>query len=345
MGNKDIIISEKQATSSEILLYQTEDGKSKIEVRLEDGTVWLSQKMLAELFQVTVPTINEHIGNIFKEGELNKNSVIRKFRITASDNKNYMTNFYNLDMVMSVGYRVRSLRGTQFRQWATERLREYMIKGFVLDDERLKEGHDFAGDYFDELLERIRDIRASEKRFYQKIRDIYKLAIDYDPKAEETQDFFKIVQNKLHWAITGKTAAELITERADADKPNMGLTSWKGAKVRKSDVTIGKNYLRENEIRQLNRIVTMYLDYAEMQAEQRQPVYMRQWKEKLDAFLKFNEKDILKNAGKVSVEIAKKLAVTEYEKFNLKRLEYDKQKDDKEFEQIARQVEKNKKST
>ncbi|QTA84530.1 virulence RhuM family protein [Desulfonema magnum] len=345
MDNKDIIISEKQATSSEILLYQTEDGKSKIEVRLEEETVWLSQKMLAELFQVTVPTISEHIGNIFKEGELNKNSVIRKFRITASDNKKYMTNFYNLDMIMSVGYRVRSLRGTQFRQWATERLREYMIKGFVLDDERLKEGQSFAGDYFDELLERIRDIRASEKRFYQKIRDIYKLAIDYDSKAEETQEFFKIVQNKLHWAITGKTAAELIAERADADKPNMGLTSWKGAKLRKSDVTIGKNYLRENEIRQLNRIVTMYLDYAEMQAEQRQPVYMRQWKEKLDAFLKFNEKDILKNAGKVSMEIAKNLAVTEYEKFNLKRLEYDKQKDDKEFEQIARQLEKNKNST
>ncbi|MDM8549627.1 virulence RhuM family protein [Desulfobacterales bacterium HSG2] len=334
------MIFEKQTTSSQFLLYQTEDGKSKIEVRLENETVWLSQKMLSELFQVTVPTINEHIKNIFKEGELDENSVIRKYRITASDNKTYMTNFYNLDMIMSVGYRVRSHRGTQFRQWATERLREYMIKGFTLDDERLKEGRNFAGDYFDELLERIRDIRASEKRFYQKIRDIYKLAIDYDPKAEETQEFFKIVQNKLHWAITGKTATELISERADADKPNMGLTSWKGTKVRKSDVTVAKNYLSENEIRQLNRIVTMYLDYAEMQAELRQPVYMRQWKEKLDAFLRFNEKDILENAGKVSMEIAKNLAISEYEQFNRKRLEHDKQKDDEEFEQIARRVER-----
>ncbi len=222
MNNKDII-SEKQVTSSEILLYQTEDGKSRIEVRLENETVWLSQKMLSELFQVTVPTINEHIKNIFKELELNEHSVIRNFRITAADGKSYLTNFYNLDMIIAIGYRVRSHRGTQFRQWATERLREYMIKGFVLDDERLKEGLNFAGDYFDELLERIRDIRASEKRFYQKIRDIYKLAIDYDSQAEETQEFFKIVQNKLHWAITGKTAAELIAERADADKPNMGL--------------------------------------------------------------------------------------------------------------------------
>ncbi|OQX28315.1 MAG: hydroxyacid dehydrogenase [Desulfobacteraceae bacterium IS3] len=344
MNNKDII-SEKQVTSSEILLYQTEDGKSRIEVRLENETVWLSQKMLSELFQVTVPTINEHIKNIFKELELNEHSVIRNFRITAADGKSYLTNFYNLDMIIAIGYRVRSHRGTQFRQWATERLREYMIKGFVLDDERLKEGLNFAGDYFDELLERIRDIRASEKRFYQKIRDIYKLAIDYDSQAEETQEFFKIVQNKLHWAITGKTAAELIAERADADKPNMGLTSWKGAKVRKSDVTVAKNYLNEDEIRQLNRIVTMYLDYAEMQAEQRQPVYMKEWKEKLDAFLKFNEKDILRNAGKVSMEIAKNLAVTEYERFDFKRLEYDKDKDDEEFEQIAKQIGSHKKNT
>jgi hypothetical protein len=335
----------KQVTSSEILLYKTEDGKNRIEVRLENETVWLSQKMLSELFQVTVPTINEHIKNIFNDMELDEKSVIRNFRITASDDKSYQTNFYNLDMIMAIGYRVRSHRGTQFRQWATERLREYMIKGFVLDDERLKEGRNVAGDYFDELLERIRDIRASEKRFYQKIKDIYKLAIDYTPNAEETQEFFKVVQNKLHWAITKKTAAELISERADADKPNMGLTSWKGAKVRKSDVTIAKNYLNEDEIRQLNRIVTMYLDYAEMQAERRQPVYMREWKEKLDAFLRFNEKDILGNAGKVSMEVAKTLAVKEYERFNLKRLEYDRQKDDEEFEKVAKQIESNKKGT
>lgn len=334
------IHSEKQATSSEILVYQSEDGKSKIEVRLENDTVWLSQKMLAELFQVNVSTINEHIKNIFKEGELEEKAVIRKFRITASDHKTYLTNFYNLKMILSIGYRVRSHRGVQFRQWATEKLQEYMVKGFVLDDERLKEGRNFAGDYFDELLERIRDIRASEKRFYQKIRDIYKLAIDYDPKAEETVEFFKIVQNKLHWAITGKTAAELISERADANQLNMGLTSWKGVKIRKSDVTIAKNYLNEDEIRQLNRIVTMYLDYAEMQAEQRQPIYMRQWKEKLDAFLTFNEKEILHNAGKVSMEVAKNLAIQEYEQFNRKRLEYENMKDDEEFEQIAGEIER-----
>ncbi|MGE0085750.1 MAG: virulence RhuM family protein [Desulfococcaceae bacterium] len=338
----------KQVTSSEILLYQTEDGKSRIEVRLEYESVWVTQNQMAELFQASLPTINEHIKNIYNEGELQENSTIRKFRIVQNEGKREVQRdiyHYNLDMIISVGYRVRSHRGLQFRQWATEKLREYMIKGFTLDDERLKEGRNFAGDYFDELLERIRDIRASEKRFYQKIRDIYKLAIDYDPDAEETQEFFKIVQNKLHWAITGKTAPELITERADADKPNMGLTSWKGVKVRKSDVTVAKNYLNEDEIRQLNRIVTMYLDYAEMQAERRQPVYMREWKEKLDAFLRFNEKDILTNAGKVSMEVAKNFAVTEYEHFNLKRVEYDRQKDDEEFEKVAKQIESNKKGT
>jgi hypothetical protein len=344
MNNKDDI-SDKQITSSEILLYQTEDGKSKIEIRLEFDSVWATQNQMAELFQTTKQTISYHINNILQQAELIEDSVVKDFLTTATDGKNYKIKHYNLDMIISVGYRVRSHRGTQFRQWATEKLREYMVKGFVLDDERLKQGHNFAGDYFDELLERIRDIRASEKRFYQKIRDIYKLAIDYDPKAEETQEFFKIVQNKLHWAITGKTAAELIAERADADKPNMGLTSWKGAKVRKSDVAIAKNYLNEDEIRQLNRIVTMYLDYAEMQAERRQPVYMREWKEKLDAFLKFNEKDILTNAGTISMEIAKNLAISEYERFNIKRIEYDKQKDDEEFQKIAKQIENNKKNT
>ena len=333
-------VLEKQATSSEILLYQTEDGKSKVEVRLENEMVWLSQKMLSELFQVSISTINEHIKNIFKEGELHEEAVIRNFRITASDNKTYLTNFYNLDMIMAIGYRVRSHRGIQFRQWATERLREYMIKGFVLDDERLKEGRTMTRDYFDELLERIRDIRASEKRFYQKIREIYKLAIDYDPHAEETIEFFKIVQNKLHWAINGKTAAELIAERANAEKQNMGLTTWTGEKVRKSDVTIAKNYLNEEELRQLNRIVTMYLDYAEMQAEQRQPIYMKQWKEKLDAFLKFNEKNILTNAGKVSMEVAKNLAIKEYDQFHRKRLQDGQDQSDEAFEQMAKDIEK-----
>ncbi len=338
--------SENKVTSSEIILYRTEDGKNKIEVRLENGSVWVTQYHMAELFQTDRSSIAKHIINILQESELIENETCAEIAQVQNEGGKQVTRkikHYNLDMIIAVGYRVRSHRGTQFRQWATERLREYVVKGFVLDDERLKEGHNFDGDYFDELLERIRDIRASEKRFYQKIRDIYKLAADYDPKAEETQEFFKIVQNKLHWAITGKTAAELISERADAAKQNMGLTSWKGVKVRKTDVTIAKNYLNENELHQLNRIIVMYLDYAEMQAERRQPVYMKEWKEKLDAFLRFNEQDILKNSGTVSMEIAKSLAINEYEKFNRKRLEYDKQKDDEKFEQISKKIEKRKK--
>jgi hypothetical protein len=227
---------------------------------------------------------------------------------------------YNLDAILAVGYRVRSHRGTQFRRWATERLREYVVKGFVLDDERLQEGRSLGADYFDELLERIREIRASEKRFYQKIRDLYALAVDYDPGTAETKEFFQIVQNKLHWAVTGSTAAEIIAGRADSEKPNMGLTAWKGAKVRRADVTVAKNYLGDDEIRQLNRIVTMYLDYAEEQAERRQPLYMRDWRAKLDAFLAFNERDILKDAGRVSMEIARRLALDAYERFATRRL-------------------------
>jgi hypothetical protein len=242
-------------------------------------------------------------------------------------------------MILAIGYRVRSHRGTQFRRWATERLSEYLIKGFVLDDERLKEGRTIGADYFDELLERIRDIRASEKRFYQKIKDIYKLAIDYDPDAETTLGFFKIVQNKLHWAITGRTAAEIIAQRADAGRPNMGLTTWKGAKVRKGDVTVAKNYLNETEIRNLNRIITMYLDYAEMQAERKQPIYMIEWKEKLDAFLTFNEQEVLCDSGSVSMEIARCLALEEYEKFSLRRLTEDAAIPDTEFEEISKQIE------
>jgi hypothetical protein len=245
-------------------------------------------------------------------------------------------------MILAIGYRVRSHRGTQFRRWATERLREYLIKGFVLDDERLKEGRTIGADYFDELLERIRDIRASEKWFYRKIKDIYKLAIDYDPNAETTITFFKIVQNKLHWAITGCTAAEVIAERADAGKPNMGLTNWKGLKVRKCDVTVAKNYLNETEIRNLNRIITMYLDYAEMQAERKQPVYMSEWKEKLDAFLTFNQQEILHDSGSVSMEIARRLALEEYDKFALRILENDALIPDTEFEKISKQIEQKK---
>ncbi len=310
-------------TSSEIVFYQGEDGRSRIQVRLDGGTVWLTQRLLAELYQVTVPTINEHLDNLYEEGELDPGATVRKFRIVQPEGKrevSRLVDHYNLDAILAVGYRVRSHRGTQFRRWATERLSEYVVKGFVLDDERLKEGRALGADYFDELLERIREIRASERRFYQKIRDVYALSIDYDPSTDETKGFFQIVQNKLHWAITGSTAAEIIAKRADARKPNMGLTTWKGTKVRSADVTVAKNYLREDEIRQLNRIVTMYLDYAEEQAERRRPLYMRDWREKLDGFLQFNERDILKDAGRVSAEVAQKLALGEYEKFERRRL-------------------------
>lgn len=305
---------------SQLIIYRAEDGKIKIDVRFQDETVWLTQKLMAELFQTTIANINIHIKNVFDEGELSQDSVIKDFLITASDGKKYHTNFYNLDMIISVGYRVKSHVATRFRQWATQQLREYIVKGFVMDDERLKHGANIGSDYFDELLERIRDIRSSEKRFYQKIRDIYKLAVDYDPKAEETLEFFKIVQNKLHFAISGKTAAEIISGRADASKPNMGLTSWKGAKVRQGDVTIAKNYLNEKEMEQLNRIVTMYLDYAEDQARRHRQVFMRDWRKKLDAFLKFHERDILEHAGTVTKEVADALALEHYEVFNKNRL-------------------------
>lgn len=329
-------------TRSQILFYQSKEGTSRIEVRLEEGTVWLSQALIAELYQTSKQNVSLHIRNIFDDKELSEGSVVKEYLTTASDGKKYRTKFFNLDIILAIGYRVRSHRGTQFRRWATERLSEFLIKGFVLDDERLREGRSIGADYFDELLERIRDIRASEKRFYQKIRDIYTLAIDYDPQAETTLGFFKIVQNKLHWAITGHTAAEIIAERVDASKPNMGLTAWKGSKVRKRDVTVAKNYLDETEIRQLNRIITMYLDYAEMQAERMQPVYMIEWKEKLDAFLNFNEREILEDSGKVSMEIAQHLALEEYEKFSMRRLQKDTAASDTEFENIVKKIEQKK---
>jgi hypothetical protein len=325
-------------TRSQILFYQSEDGTSRIEVRLDEGTVWLTQALIAELYQTSIPNINIHIRNILKDGELEKGSVIKEYLTTAADCKSYRTKYYNLDMILAIGYRVRSHRGTQFRRWATERLREYLIKGFVLDDERLKEGKSIGTDYFDELLERIRDIRASEKRFYQKIRDIYTLAIDYDPHAETTLEFFRIIQNKLHWAITGRTAAEIIAERADASRPNMGLTSWKGGKVRKGDVTVAKNYLNETEIKKLNRIITMYLDYAEMQAERRQPVHMKEWKEKLDTFLRFNEQEILRDKGSISMEIAQQLALEQYEKFSDRRIAEESIEPNPAFDLAAKQI-------
>lgn len=308
---------------TDILIYQTEDGNTKIDVKLENGTVWMTQKAIAELYQKGVSTINEHIKNIYEEDELQEEATIRKNRIVQTEGQRQVereVTFYNLELIIAVGYRVRSHRGTQFRRWATERLNEYLVKGFTMDDERLKDMRNFGQDYFDELLGRIRDIRASEKRFYRKITDIYATSVDYDPKAGISKDFFATVQNKLHFAIHGHTAAELIAERASAEKDNMGLTSWKGSKVRKADVTVAKNYLTDKEIQSLNRIVTMYLDYAEDQAERQLPMFMKDWIEKLNSFLKFNEREILTNAGKISQEVAEKLAAAEYEKFNQQRL-------------------------
>nr|WP_306590670.1 virulence RhuM family protein [Geothrix sp. 21YS21S-4] len=287
-------------------------------MRLEEDTVWLTQRQMAELFQKDVRTISEHIRNIYEEGELEEEAVVRKFRNTASDGKSYETSFYNLDAIISVGYRVRSARGTQFRIWATQRLREYIVKGFVLDDERLK--HPPAEDsglpdHFSELLERIRDIRASERRMYLRVREIFTLASDYAPSQAETTKFFSIIQNKLHFAATGRTAAELILERADSTRPHMGLTHWTSGRVQKADVTVAKNYLREQEIDELNRIVVMWLDFAEDQSRRRKEIFLKDWTEKLDAFLTFNEREVLPGPGGVSKEQADLHATREYERF------------------------------
>jgi hypothetical protein len=316
---------------SDILIYQTEDGNTKIDVKLDKHTVWMTQKAIAELYQTTKQNISLHVRNILAENELEEGSVVKFYFTTAEDGKKYKTKHYNLEMVIAVGYRVRSHRGTQFRRWATERLNEYLVKGFTMDDERLKDMRNFGQDYFDELLQRIRDIRASEKRFYRKITDIYSLSVDYDPSATISKEFFATVQNKLHFAVHGHTAAELIAERANASKDNMGLTSWKSDKVRKNDVIIAKNYLNDKEIQALNRIVTMYLDYAEDQAERQSPMYMKDWIEKLNSFLRFNEREILTNAGSISQEVAEKLANREYEKFNQMRLVVDASDDFDEF--------------
>lgn len=330
---------------SQLIIYQTEDGKTKLEVRLEHKSIWLTQAAMAELFQTTPQNITLHLKDIYNTGELTPEATCKENLQVQEEGGRQVgrtRKFYNLTVIIAVGYRVNSARGTQFRQWATERLNEYLVKGFTMDDERLKQGANIDSDYFDEVLERIRDIRASEKRFYQKIRDIYKLAVDYDPKAEETLEFFRIVQNKLHFAVSGKTAAELISERVDAYKPNMGLTSWKGAKVRPGDVTIAKNYLNAKEIEQLNRIVTMYLDYAEDQARRHRQIFMRDWRQKLDAFLKFNERDILRDAGKVTKEVADKLALEQYERFNAHRLKQEAVAemlaDDAQFKQIEEKI-------
>jgi hypothetical protein len=317
---------------SEFLLYVSQSGDVKVDVLLQDETVWLTQDGMQKLFEKAKATISEHISNVFEEGELERASTVRKFRTVQLEGGREVArelDYYNLDVIISVGYRVKSQRGTQFRIWATKVLREYIIKGFAMDDERLKQGSALFGkDYFDELLERIREIRASERRFYQKITDIYaQCSIDYDPKAEITQTFYKTVQNKLHWAITGHTAAELIKGRADSKKPKMGLTTWKNApkgKILKTDVSVAKNYLSEKELQELNRIVTMYLDFAELQAEKQNPMKMVDWVSRLDAFLQFNDYRVLKDAGKISASIAKQLAEKEYSKYRVVQ--------DKEFE-------------
>ena len=330
-----------QAKSSDIIIYSTPEGDVRVEVIYSDETFWLSQKQMSELFGVEVHTVNYHLKEIFKSNELQENSVIRKIRIAAADGKSYITNFYNLDAIIGVGYRVNSFQATKFRIWSTKTLREYIIKGFVLDDERLKQGKRFGRDYFEELLERIREIRASERRFYQKITDIYaECSIDYDPESEITRTFYKTVQNKLHWAVTGLTAAEIISGRAKAELPNMGLTTWKRSpkgKILKSDITIAKNYLNEKEIKELNRVVTMYLDYAENQAEKQVPMKMKDWIEKLDSFLQFNDYSVLKNAGAISASIAKKLAEQEYDKF---RIVQD-QKYESDFDRVLKKLRKN----
>ena len=305
--------------NSEIVLYTSLEGQVKVDVFLQDETVWLTQKRMADLFGVEVNTVNYHIKEIFKAGELNEKATIRKFRIVQKEGAREVgreTDFFNLDMIIAVGYRVNSRQATQFRIWATKVLKEYMIKGFALDDARLKSGIIPGKSYFNELLERIRDIRSSERIFYQKITDIYaQCSADYSPDSEITHEFYATVQNKLHWAIHHHTAAELIVERASATKPYMGLTTWKNApsgKIRKTDVAVAKNYLNETELKKLNRIVSMYLDYAEEQAEKGRVMTMQDWVTKLDAFLQFNEKDVLTNPGKVSAELAKKLAEKEF---------------------------------
>lgn len=305
--------------TGDFLLYLTEDGTTRIEVRMQDESVWLSQKQMAELFQKDVRTINEHIKNIFAEGELVSEAVIRNFRITATDGKSYDTAHYNLDVIISVGYRVKSHRGTQFRIWATQRLREYIVKGFALDDQRLKQSG--GGNYFDELLARIRDIRSSEKVFWRKVLAIYATSIDYEPRSDVSHQFFAAIQNKMHWATHGQTAAEVIHSRADAARPNMGMTTWSGDRPCKTDAEIAKNYLNAEELEILNRIVSFYLEFAELQALSRKPMYMADWIAKLDDFLKLSGREILTHAGKISHEEALRKAHDEYERYHQGTLE------------------------
>ncbi|MDD4633730.1 MAG: virulence RhuM family protein [Bacteroidales bacterium] len=311
-------MTEQETPQGNLILYQTADGTSRIEVTLSNDTVWLSADQMTELFQRNKSTISRHIKNIFEEGELQADSVVAFFATTATDNKKYNVAYYNLDMIISVGYRVKSHRGVQFRIWASQVLKEYLVKGFALNDDLLKRAG--GGNYFDELLSRIRDIRSSEKVFYRKILEIYALSIDYDPRTESTQLFFKTIQNKMHFSAHGHTAAEVIYQRADAEKDFMGLTSWSGAMPRRTDADVAKNYLSQDELDTLNRIVSLYLDFAELQAKSHQPMYMNDWLQKLDDFLKLSGKELLNHAGSISAEIAKQKANAEYDKFKERTL-------------------------
>jgi hypothetical protein len=320
---------------SELILYQAEDGKTKIDVRLQGDTVWLSMNQMAELFQRDKSVISKHIKNVFDEGELKPEPTVAKFATVQNEGGREVSReieFYNLDVIISVGYRVKSHRGTQFRIWATQRLREYIVKGFTLDDERLKKG---GGDYFDELLQRIREIRTSERNFYQKIKEIYTTSLDYDPHAQITVDFFAMAQNKIHWAIHHHTAAELIDERADATKPNMGLTAWSGAKLRKQDIHVAKNYLTKEEMGLLNLIVSQYLDFAEFQARTKKKMFMRDWARKLDDFLRVNDREVLQGFGRISSQLAREKADREFDKFEKKRRELE---DAQAAEEFAKEV-------
>lgn len=306
------------APTGEFLLYTTADGRIRVETRMQDETVWLNLNQMSELFQVDKSGISRHLKNIFASGELNKNSVVAFFATTAADGKTYKIENFNLDVIISVGYRVNSLRGTHFRQWATQRLREFIVKGFAMDDERLKEAG--GGNYFDELLARIRDIRSSEKVFWRKVLDIYSTSIDYDPHSQESRTFFAAIQNKMHWAAHGQTAAEIIHGRADASKPNMGLTNWSGDVIRKPEVEVAKNYLNQAELDVLNRIVTMYLEFAELQALGRKPMYMRDWLAKLDDFLQLSGRDLLSHAGSISHDQALQKAHAEFARYHAEEL-------------------------
>ncbi len=312
----------EQAKFNEIAVYETEDGKIKINVLFENENLWLTQKLMAQLFECSVDNVSLHLKNIFTEKELNINSVVEEYSVTASDGKKYKTKHYSLEAIISVGYRVNTTRGTQFRIWATDKLKKYILKGFAIDKDKFIHGSRFDARYFDELLEEIREIRASERMVYQKITDIYATSINYSVDTVETERFFATVQNKLHFAITGKTAAEIIASRVDETKDNMGLTTWRKApkgKIFKNDVIIAKNYLQKDELKKLNHIVDMYLDYAEFQASKAKPMYMKDWAEKLNAFLQFNEEEILMNSGKVSKEVAHQLAIDKYQKYRIKQ--------------------------